>query len=65
MNVNTNDGNDKDEEDIFCVESIVVPYFNVEITHANDNRAPKIVTIKKVVVWLLLVCLLAGIFYIN
>lgn len=60
MNVDTNNQN---KERIFCLEEIVVPYFNIEITHVNDNKAPKIVTIKKAVVWLLLVAILAGIFY--
>lgn len=55
--------NNQREADIFCVEEIVVPYFNIEITHANDNKAPMVVTVKKAIIWLLLISILAGIFY--
>lgn len=62
MNIDTNGY--ENEENIFSVEDVIVPYFNIEINHVNDNKSPTIVTLKKAIVWLLLATLLAGLFYV-
>lgn len=48
MNVRAN----KAEEEIFTIEDVVVPYSNIEITHANDNKAPIKVQLVKILMWL-------------
>ncbi|MBQ7674430.1 MAG: hypothetical protein IJT36_07990 [Alphaproteobacteria bacterium] len=50
------------EEEYFSVEDIV-SYSNIEITHVNDNRAPMAVVAKKTIVWLLVLSMIAGIFF--
>ena len=50
------------EEEYFSVEDIV-SYSNIEITHVNDNRAPMAVVAKKTIVWLLILSMIAGIFF--
>lgn len=62
MNIDTND--QENEENTFCLEDVIVLYFDIEINHVNDNKALTTVTLKKAAVWLLLICLLAGIFHI-
>ena len=50
------------EEEYFSIEDIV-SYSNIEITHVNDNRAPMAVVAKKTIVWLLILSMIAGIFF--
>lgn len=52
----------KSEEEYFSIEDIV-SYSNIEITHVNDNRAPMAVVAKKTIVWLLILSMIAGIFF--
>ena len=49
------------KQEHFSVEDVVVPYSNIEITHANDNKAPVKVTLTKIVVVLVIIALIAGI----
>lgn len=56
MNINAN----RTEEEVFTIEDVIVPYSNIEITHANDNKAPVKVTIIKAVVWLAIIALVAA-----
>lgn len=51
------------KEDYFSIED-VVSYSNIEITHVNDNKVPTGIRIKKAIIFLLAVFLLAGLFYI-
>lgn len=59
MNIGVNES----EEEYFSVEDIV-SYSNIEITHVNDNRAPMAVVAKKTIVWLLVLCMIAGMFFV-
>lgn len=49
------------KQEHFSVEDVVVSYSNIEITHANDNKAPVKVTLTKIVVVLVIIALIAGI----
>ncbi len=51
------------EEERYNVEDAVVPYSNIEITHVNDNKPPFKVMVKKAVVWLLIIGMVAGLFF--
>ncbi|MCR5225369.1 MAG: hypothetical protein K6C34_04765 [Alphaproteobacteria bacterium] len=52
--------NRTEEEEIFTIGDVIVPYSNIEITHVNDNKAPVKVTIMKAVVWLVIISLVAA-----
>lgn len=45
------------------IEDVIVPYSNIEITHANDNKAPLKVIVKKAVVWVLIVSVAVGLLF--
>lgn len=49
------------KQESFSVEDIIVSYSNIEITHVNDNKVPVKVTLRKVVVVLVILALVAGI----
>lgn len=51
----------KVKQESFSVEDIIVSYSNIEITHVNDNKVPVKVTLRKVVVVLVVLALVAGI----
>ncbi len=51
------------EEERYSVEDTIVPYSNIEITHANDNKPPFKVVFKKAIVWLLIIGMVAGLFF--
>jgi len=51
------------EEERYSIEDTIVPYSNIEITHANDNKPPFKVIVKKAVVWLLIIGMTAGLFF--
>ena len=51
------------EEERYSIEDTIVPYSNIEITHANDNKPPFKVMVKKTVVWLLIIGMIAGILF--
>ncbi|MBO4405864.1 MAG: hypothetical protein J5821_03975 [Alphaproteobacteria bacterium] len=51
------------EEERFSIEDVIVPYSNIEITHVNDNKPPFKVMLKKAVVWLLIIGMVAGLFF--
>ncbi len=53
MNVRAN----KAEEEIFTIKDVIVPYSNIEITHANDNKAPIKVQLAKIFMWLAFIIL--------
>lgn len=50
------------EEERYNIEDVIVPYSNIEITHANDNKPPFKIVIKKAVVWLLIIGMVASLF---
>lgn len=52
------------EEERFSIEDVIVPYSNIEITHVNDNKPPFKVMVKKAVVWLLIIGMVAGLFFL-
>lgn len=54
---------EKDEEQHFSIEDIM-SYSNIEITHANDNKTPMKIVVFKSVVWLLIISLIAGLFFL-
>ena len=54
---------ERNEEQHFSIEDIV-SYSNIEITHANDNKTPMKIVVFKSVVWLLIISLIAGLFFI-
>ncbi len=58
-NIRLND----DEEQYFSIEDIM-SYSNIEITHVNDNKTPIRIIAFKVVVWLLIIALIAGLFFL-
>ena len=51
------------EEERFSIEDIIVPYSNIEITHVNDNKPPFKVLLKKTVVWVLIIGMIASLFF--
>lgn len=51
------------EEERYSIEDTIVPYSNIKITHVNDNKPPFKVVIKKAVVWLLIIGMIAGLFF--
>ena len=51
------------EEERYSIEDVIVPYSNIEITHVNDNKPPFKVVVKKAVVWLLIIGMIAGLFF--
>ncbi len=51
------------EEERFSIEDVVVPYSNIKITHVNDNKPPFKETLKKAIVWLLIIGMIAGLFF--
>ncbi len=51
------------EEERYGIEDIIVPYSNVKITHANDNKPPLRLVFKRVVLWVLLLSMLVGLFF--
>lgn len=51
------------EEERFSVEDVIVPYSNIEITHVNDNKPPFKVLVKKAVVWVLIIGMVASLFF--
>ena len=51
------------EEERYNIEDVIVPYSNIEITHVNDNKPPFRVRVKRAVVWLLIVGMVAGLFF--
>lgn len=53
---------DKVEEERFVIEDIIVPYSNIEITHANDNKPPFKFILKRTIVWLLIAAMIVGLF---
>jgi hypothetical protein len=53
---------DKVHEEPFCLESIM-SYSNIEITHANDNRAPLKTLIARGVVGMAIIAMLAWLFW--
>lgn len=59
MNVNI----EENEEKHFSVED-VVSYSNIEITHANDNKAPIKIVATKIVVWLVIALMLAALYFV-
>ncbi len=48
------------EQERFGIEDIIVPYSNIKITNANDNKPPFKVVFKNVVIWIILVGMLAS-----
>ncbi len=54
---------EKDEEQHFSIEDIV-SYSNIEITHVNDNKTPIKVVLFKSVIWLVIISLIAGLFFL-
>ena len=52
------------EEERFSIEDVIVPYSNIEITHVNDNKPPFKVMVKKAVVWLLIIGMVVGLFFL-
>lgn len=54
---------EKNEEQHFSIEDIM-SYSNIEITHANDNKTPMKIVVFKSVVWLLIISLIAGLFFL-
>jgi hypothetical protein len=59
MNTNV----DRIEREYFSIED-VVSYSNIEITHANDNKAPVKVIATKAIVWLLIISMVAALLLI-
>ena len=53
MNVRVNEV----EEEIFTIGDVIVPYSNIEITHANDNKAPMKFQLVRIVIWLAFIAL--------
>lgn len=51
------------EEERYSIEDAIVPYSNIKITHVNDNKPPFKVVIKKAVVWLLIIGMVAGLVF--
>lgn len=51
------------EEERFMIEDVVVSYSNIEITHVNDNKPPFKVILKKGITWLLIISMIAGLFF--
>lgn len=45
------------------IEDVIVPYSNIEITHANDNKPPFKVLVKKALVWVLILSFIAGLLF--
>ncbi|MDR1375328.1 MAG: hypothetical protein LBJ45_00745 [Holosporaceae bacterium] len=54
---------DRIEKEYFSIED-VVSYSNIEITHANDNKAPLKVMATKVIVWLVIISMIAALLLI-
>jgi hypothetical protein len=54
---------DSAEENYFRVED-VVSYTNIKIYHINDNKAPIKIVIAKYCVWLFIISLLLGLFFL-
>jgi len=54
---------EKDEEQHFSIEDIV-SYSSIEITHVNDNKMPMKVVAFKSMVWLIIISLIAGLFFL-
>lgn len=50
------------EEERYSIEDVVVPYSNVKITHANDNKPPLKLVFKRAVLWILLASMVTGLF---
>jgi len=51
------------EEERYNIEDVIVPYSNIKITHVNDNKPPFKIVVKKAVVWLLIIGMVAGLFF--
>lgn len=51
------------EQERFGIEDIIVPYSNIKITNANDNKPPLKVMFKKAVVWIILLGMLASLMF--
>lgn len=51
------------EQERFGIEDIIVPYSNIKITNANDNKPPFKVVFKKTVVWIVLAGMLASLMF--
>lgn len=58
------DACDLSEKSNFFTGDFAVSYSNIEITHVNDNKLPKAVLLKKIVVLFVLLCLVVGLFCI-
>ena len=57
------DTNNIEMEREFSVGDIV-SYANIKLIHANDNKAPLKVVIAKTLVWLLIISMITGLFFI-
>ncbi|MDR0678553.1 MAG: hypothetical protein LBF44_03395 [Holosporaceae bacterium] len=60
MNVNIIEA----EQGYFSIEDVIVPYSNIEITHANDNAKPMGVIMTKVIVWVIIIAMIVSLFVI-
>ncbi|MDR2766573.1 MAG: hypothetical protein LBB63_03905 [Holosporaceae bacterium] len=57
------EGNAAEEAKYFSIED-VVSYSNIEITHVNDNRMPTKILMTKVAIGLVIVAMIAALFFI-
>ena len=50
------------EEEVHTIEDVIVPYSNINITHANDNKPPFKLILKRTILWIFVVSMIAGLF---
>lgn len=51
------------EEEIFSLEDHIVEYSSIELTHANDNKAPLKVIFSKIIVYAFITAAVIGLFF--
>ena len=51
------------EQERFIIEDFIVPYSNIKITNVNDNKPPLKIVLKKAVIWMILVAMLASLMF--
>lgn len=51
------------KEERYSIEDVVVPYSNISITHANDNKPPFKTILKRAMLWFLIALMVLGLFF--
>lgn len=51
------------KEERYSIEDVVVPYSNINITHANDNKPPFKIMLKRAMLWFLIALIVLGLFF--